>query len=364
MNSHLAYKSERAYVFQDYVWKREYYAWPTSKLIQSPPRTPLNALIAGPTAGGPWDDGDPAPRSVSEEWFDVVCPKSERRIINTRDVKPALKDLPGDEVFGHWERLLREAPERCIEIVPQSRKEDNFPQVFDLWLWGSSRVLPLWESFSKSPTSRLLATPPIVESAVARNVHLFSSHGHTSAQSPYERMLAIHIRRGDFKEACMSLATWNSTFYSWNLLPSLPDHFEPPAGGSWGYNTPENVDRYMEHCLPTFDGIVKKVRDSRSEFVDAWKGTPRTMDVLYLLTNEGSDWLDQLKATLRKDGWNTIVTSRDLKVDREQTDVSMAVDMDIARRAAVFVGNGVSRHRQSLFWHGVIDLATVVIIHK
>jgi hypothetical protein len=44
---------------------------------------------------------------------------------------------------------------------------------------------------------------------------------------------------------------------------------------------------------------------------------------------------------LQKDGW-TVAASQHLVLDAEQKDVGMAVDMEIARRAAVFVGNGVS----------------------
>lgn len=98
----------------------------------------------------------------------------------------------------------------------------------------------------------------------------------------------------------------------------------------------------MEHCLPTFEALVQKVRDSRADYIQASMGAPRLLDVMYLLTNEGKEWLDQLKAELRKDGWHTIATSKDLQLDQEQVDVSMAIDMDIARRAAVFIGNGVS----------------------
>jgi hypothetical protein len=97
----------------------------------------------------------------------------------------------------------------------------------------------------------------------------------------------------------------------------------------------------MEHCSPGLDAILKKVRDARSDYVRAAQGTLRTLDVLYLLTNEQDEWLDELKETLRKDNWATIVTSHDLELDAEQIDVGMAVDMDIARRAAVFIGNGV-----------------------
>lgn len=355
MNAHLAYVSKRAYVFQDYYWKPEYYAWPEAQFLEYPPRTPLNAIIAGPVAGGLWEEGDDAPRSIHEKWFDVVCPQSERRIINTRDVKPAVQWSMGNEIFDHWAKLLTDAPERCIEIVPASQKEDGYPQTFDLWLWGSYRILPLWERFSKSPVSRLLATSPLVNSAIDRNEYIFHPQGprppHPVSHNPYERMLAMHVRRGDYKEACVGLATWNSTYYSWNLLEALPDHFTPPEGGSWGYNTPENTLKYMEHCLPTFDAIVQKVRDSRDDYLKAARpGTRRTLDVLYLLTNEQSEWLDQLKDALRKDGWYTIRTSKDLILDQEQTDVNMAVDMDIARRAAVFIGNGVSITGLSFLW--------------
>jgi hypothetical protein len=34
--------------------------------------------------------------------------------------------------------------------------------------------------------------------------------------------------------------------------------------------------------------------------------------------------------------------SKDLELDQEQKDVGMAVDMDFARKATVFIGNGVS----------------------
>ena len=344
MNTHLAYESKRAYVFQDYVWKPGYYPWPKSQFIQNPPRTPLNALIAGPTAGGPWDE-DESPRSVSEQWFDVVCPRSERRIINTRDVKPAVSNSPGDEVFAHWVKLLRDAPERCIEITAAHGSEDTYPQTFDLWLWGSSRVLPLWESFSKSPTSRLLATSPIVNSAIARNEYLFLPRGprppHPASRNPYERMMAMHIRRGDFREACVRLATYKSTFYSWNLLPDLPDPFVLPA--SVVYDTKEYFEKYFERCLPPLEAIVRKARRSREDYVRAGEGKQRTLDVMYLLTNERGEWLGRMKDALKQDGWHTIVTSNDLELDTEQTDVNMAVDMDIAWRAAVFIGNGVSR---------------------
>jgi hypothetical protein len=46
---------------------------------------------------------------------------------------------------------------------------------------------------------------------------------------------------------------------------------------------------------------------------------------MFLLTNDRSPWLDNLKALLKADGWNTIRTSRDLELDQVQLDVSNAV---------------------------------------
>ncbi|KAG6841017.1 hypothetical protein C0991_002565, partial [Blastosporella zonata] len=342
MNAHLAYASKRSYVFQDYVWKPEYYPWPENQRLQNPPRTPLGALIGGSVIGGPFDEGDDAPRSVSEKYFDKVCPWHERRFFKTGDVKPELAWKNGDEIFDHWSKLLRDAPERCIEI--QASGDDKFPQTFDLWLWGSDRVLPLWDSFSKSPTSRLLTTSPIVGAAVKRNEYLFLPRGprptYPVSPDPYTRMLAMHIRRGDFKGACTHLATWNSTFYSWNLMPQLPDRLIFPPNIVW--NTTEYFEAHAERCLPDMDLIIRKAKDSRDDYAKASPGRRRALDIMYLLTNDKGEWMDQLRAALRKDGWNTIVTSNDLELDSEGVDTNMAIDMEIARKAAVFVGNGVS----------------------
>ncbi|KAF8961932.1 hypothetical protein BDZ97DRAFT_1663420 [Flammula alnicola] len=360
MNTWLAYKSNRAYVFQDYMWKRSYYPWPWYKHRDWRPRTPLNALIGGPSAGGPWDNDNNAPRSVSERWFDIVCPKSERRIIYSEDIKPAIRWETGDVIFNHWQKLLSEAPERCIEVKPVSLKVDPFPQTFDLYLWGSDRILPLWEDFKNSPVSRLLSTSPIVQAAVDRNQYLFMPRSrrpqNTTETNPFDRMLAIHLRRGDFSKACLDLANWNSTFYSWNLLPSLPDSFSTPPGYEWGKNTPENVALYLERCYPTDDYIINKIRQSRRDYLVAAKPDERrVLDTLFLLTNDKSGWVDSMRPLLKREGWNTIVTTKELVLDQEQNDVNMAVDMEFARKAAVFIGNGWSSFTSNIVHRRLVD---------
>ncbi|KAF9564553.1 hypothetical protein CPC08DRAFT_748393 [Agrocybe pediades] len=366
MNTWLAHRSKRAYVFHHYWWKHEYYPWPRAKARGGkfwgkwPPITPANALLAGPSVGGPWGPGDDAPRSVNVEYFNKVCPKSERRIINTNDVKPAIMWETGDVIFDAWEKLLRDAPERCIVVQAASRKIDGYPQVFDLFLWGSDRILPLWEGFKNSPVSKYLGTSPIVKSAVDRNEYLFHPRGPRSSvpasNNPYDRMLAIHLRRGDYKEACMGLANWNSTFYSWNLLPELPDKFSTPPGYTWGKNTPENIEIYFEHCFPTDNFILEKIRSSRRDYINAAKpGEHRVLDVLFFLTNDKSGWVESLKEKFRQEGWYTIVTTHDLQLDQEQKEVGMVVDMELAMKAAVFIGNGWSSFTSNIVHRRMLD---------
>lgn len=324
------------------------------------PRTPLNALISGPSAGGPWEEGDKAPRSISEAWFDVVCPKNERRIIHTRDVKSEVNWADGKVIFEKWKRLLSDAPERCVEVVPAAPEEDPFPETFDIWFWSGERSISLWDEFKDSPVSRLLSTSPIIQSGIENNLHHFFPEGQSTDDDPFHNVLSIHVRRGDFKEACLEHAAENSTFYNWNLLSFLPDKFYPPPAPSGlalseGKNTPENEAIFLARCLPSAASITHKVRAAREAYLqnesiagqpssrfNRLKSPKRSLDVLYIMSNDRTEWLDDLKASLRNDGWGQIVTSRDLHFNAEQKEVGVAVDMDIGRRSAVFIGNGVS----------------------
>jgi hypothetical protein len=426
LNSHLAYRSNRAYVFTEYDWKPDYYPWAEDLMYEKPAKTPLMALMSGPVTGGPWYDGvkpapaaafttpkelkelgqvsDAPPRSVAHTYWEEVCPLHKRKIISTSDVKPWHKfntnERDGKEIFEYWLRLLTDPKffdeialshlehnkkvkgDGCIEILPAPRSEDNFPQVFDLWMWGCERVLGLWDEFKNSPIASVgLGTSEVVERCIKRNLHLFSRHRKSGSnpppkvdadsdveldvddldrrqtagsEDPFARVLAVHIRRGDYKAACQDLADYNSTYYSWNQFSFFPDHFAPPPytpgkeKGS-GNQSPENVKIYNSHCLADDGAIVKKVRAGRNDWekeTGRAGGKEHYLDTLFLLTNERDmEWLGKLKKEfIEEDGWkNVVISSLEIVYgDAQEKDVGMAVDMDLARRAAVFIGNGVS----------------------
>ncbi|KAF7317534.1 hypothetical protein MKEN_00840200 [Mycena kentingensis (nom. inval.)] len=349
MNAHLAYVSGRAYVFDDYWWAEEHYQFPPAP--RGGARTPMPALLAGPVVGDSWGEANASssspgpPRSISADWWATVCPPSVRRLISTADPvlgKPALgRDPTGTAVLAHWQALLSTAPERCIEIVrpPPGPDVDGWPQIFDLWLWGSPRILSLWDAFAAAPVSTLFRPSDVVRGAVEANLRagVFSGNGRTrvsmhmgggggGGDDPFGRMLTMHLRRGDYIGHCPNLIEWGAGYYGWAQLPTLPD---VAAGRLQNAGSREEK---LDMCLPDVAGVVKRIREVQSEF--AW-----ALDVVYLLTNESGVFLDELVAALRAAGWSTVVTTRDLRLTVEQRDVSMAVDMEIARRAAAFIGN-------------------------
>ncbi|KAJ3515778.1 hypothetical protein NLJ89_g1536 [Agrocybe chaxingu] len=227
-----------------------------------------------------------------------------------------------------------------------------------MWFWGSERSISLWDAFVASPVSRLLGTSSIVQSAIDDNLKLFipsilaslssfpstspsnehaaSSAGSRRALDPFAHVLAIHVRRGDFKEACVEHARLNSSFYNWNLLPVLPDKFTPrPLPDSIplapGTNTPENERAILERCLPSIEAIVQKVMEAREDYSTSLRRSRSgrkkkkhepELDVLYVMSNDRTEWLHALLDALREDGnWARIVVNKDLEMNPQQQDV-------------------------------------------
>jgi hypothetical protein len=153
---------------------------------------------------------------VTVEYWEKACPSSERLIIESSDAKRLVLDAEGETIFKHMVQLVRDAPARCVEI--KASKDDRFPQLFDLWLVGGSRFISLGQLFLDSATSRLLETSPLVRSAIYRNWNLFLPRGPRptkASNDPFQRMMAVHVRRGDFAEACEDRARWASMYYQW-----------------------------------------------------------------------------------------------------------------------------------------------------
>jgi hypothetical protein len=110
----------------------------------------------------------------------------------------------------------------------------------------------------------------------------------------------------------------------WNQLPQLPDRLNLGSAHGEGV-TPGNNVMFHRRRFPTEDEIITKIHEVRRDWEDELAS---------------SSVPDESKR-MRLEGWDMVVSSADLLLNSDQMAVSNVVDMEIARRAAVFIGNGV-----------------------
>ncbi|TFK50708.1 hypothetical protein OE88DRAFT_1808951 [Heliocybe sulcata] len=324
--SQLAYLSNRSYVFEDYVWSKLPFPYTVYDFALRPTRMPINAFISGPSAGGPMPGGAQA---VSAEFWESVCPKERRHVLSTEGAPSAELGAEGSALMEWWVERLKGVDESCVEIEQDSLKDPIFHRI----LFGTPQVLSLWPSLSASPVLTDFMWSPLVQSAILRNFPLLQPASAKALYSPgtLPGLVAVHLRRGDFKRHCARLSGWGSAYMGFNQFPALPDKFDPVPHNT---SAPALLQYYLEHCLPEIPQIVERLHAVRAERPD--------LNRVYLLTNGWGWWLNRLKDALRKDGWADATSSLDIQLDAAQSYVGMAVDMAIAEKAEVFVGNGFS----------------------
>jgi hypothetical protein len=205
-------------------------------------------------------------------------------------------------------------------------------------LFGGPRILSLWDALSSSPILADFTWSPLVQSAVARNFAVLRPQSakdiySTDSTPPLHGLVAVHLRRGDYTRHCPNLAKWGAEYMGINQHPSLVDRFDP---GPYVNDTQLKESYYLEHCLPTTEQIVARLHDIRAQHPELRR--------VYVLSNDWAWALEGLKGALEDDGWEDLVSSVDIQLDAQQYYVATAVDMAIAEKAEVFVGNGVSTH--------------------
>ncbi|KZT33630.1 hypothetical protein SISSUDRAFT_992852 [Sistotremastrum suecicum HHB10207 ss-3] len=329
--SHLAYASRRGYVFETYTWSHTPFPYTIYDFALRPARLPLNAFISGPSAGGPLPSSSNAPRAISSEWWEVVCPPERRAFV---DVESVMGDIRGEEasvIMKRWIEVLGGMTESCVEI------DEHQPPLFDIFLFNSHRIISLWHSLQSSPIMSLFSWSPLVRYTVSRNIHniIPSPSIEASSSSVIPGLVAAHIRRGDYKGHCPRLANWGATYMGFNQFDSLPDKFVVPPYTSFH----SRHDYFQDHCWPSLVQIVSKLNTVRKE----WKAkSGGELKWVFVLTNGGRGFVEELRRMLIEDGWEGVKSSLDLELDSHAKYVSMAVDMSIVQRAEVFVGNGFS----------------------
>lgn len=120
---------------------------------------------------------------------------------------------------------------------------------------------------------------------------------------------------------------------SFNQLPRHPgnENVPPPPGT----NEATRLGLYRAKCNPELLDIIARARRMR-------KNHPLLRSV-YVMTDDDGSFGVEVAGWLSSEGWDNVwVGSRDVYPDWDDREVGVAVDMEVARRAGVFVGNGVS----------------------
>ena len=201
------------------------------------------------------------------------------------------------------------------------------------------RLLSIWPYLSKSPVATHWGWSPIVYKAFRKNRHLFEpttfwrwlfNFQKENTSSVISGLLAIHVRRGDFKEHCAHLAEWGADWNAFNSFPEFLDKLDGPTDRG------DTAELHIRRCYPSIEQIVDKVRQVRKEAASP-------LQYLYIMTNGQTPWVQELKSALAQNmSWDRIGSSQDLELTWEQQFVAQSLDMYIAQRADVLIGNGVS----------------------
>ncbi|KAL0567423.1 hypothetical protein V5O48_014571 [Marasmius crinis-equi] len=324
--TYLAHESGRAFVFEDYTWSQLPFRYTLYDYALRPTRLPINAITSGASAGGavPLD----SLRSVSVGFFNQVCREENRVVIDASEAPPESDFNSGTQLVRWWlDRLKKVGHRPCVVI----RATKQFT-IFDWSYIGSPLPLSFFPLLNSSAAVTHFSWSPLVLSAVARNFALLKPSdpqslfvGGTEA-SVLKGLVALHLRRGDFKSHCHFVHEHHAQYSGFNKLEVLLDKFNSAANPSFDY--------YRQHCYPDIDEILEKLNQVRKD--NPSLGLKR----VFLLSNGSGWWVYRLAQKLKENGWTDVVGSNDLRLDSGQKQVSGAVDMAIAEKAEVFIGNG------------------------
>jgi len=196
----------------------------------------------------------------------------------------------------------------------------------------------------------LFGWSPLVEDAFTANQRLFSLSPRIPPSTPELRyppipgLLALHVRRGDFEAHCPNLRSWKTTFTGLNTQPGTVDKDITLVEGEGGSLTLASVNAFQRACYPNINQIVERVRQIRQTKEGKGLGS------VFIMTNGSPEWVEGLREALMKDHpWKLIASSLQIQGSWEQKFVASAVDMMIAQRSDMFIGNGVSASTPSLF---------------
>lgn len=149
-------------------------------------------------------------------------------------------------------------------------------------------------------------------------------HLRQTANGCLVRVCLILISTCTFIKCGRSFITGWAVFEGWNQLDFLPDRFTSTAAthepNEFDPATDPRARYVISRCWLEIDAIVQRLRALKKEYTGELK-----LKQVYVSTNGKEEWVGQLKRALMKDGWDKVMTTRDLKLSWEESGVDSAI---------------------------------------
>ncbi|TRM69847.1 hypothetical protein BD626DRAFT_391128 [Schizophyllum amplum] len=302
---HLAKETGRTYVYQPFVWRKR----GEHELV------PLSAFLAGATHD-----------SISSAAYDEICSEGERTHLS----------VSGESDNTRWQTAkfsIETDTARCLVV-------DN--RILTWNFLASPGLHVAWPSYQNYLANNF-AWSDGINAAIARTQSTLNLRSPTNPEG--DTYMALHLRRGDFESHCLSLADSHTGFTTWATLPDLQNAvFAPPLSTN-------NASSVLVHCYPSLRRIL--------DLVDLHARSRPALRVLHILHDAAWDHplvrlqLAKLEAAVtsamhaRTAGWpggpmRRVTHSGTLALVKGEADYAVAVDVELARRSEVFIGNGYS----------------------
>ncbi|PPQ99760.1 hypothetical protein CVT24_009663 [Panaeolus cyanescens] len=303
---HLALSTGRIYVYQPLIWR------PRGEKAT----VPLSTFLRGPTE-----------RTISDAMFDEVCPPDE--VVHVNLVYDYRKQ------WDHAKEVLSR-DDRCVVV-------DDW--IFSWNYLASTGIHAIWPSFQQYLRVHFKWSDKVLEIVERAQNKLGLRSSQDTNSNIGNDYIALHLRRGDFEDHCHILAERGTGFTTWATLPFLEASTFPPALDT------SNTTSVIEHCYPSLRRILDAVtfQAKRNPHVralhvlhdGAWDHPTVYLQYYKLITAlTNAKWAEE-------QGWPNgpilhVTQSADVPLEWGERDWTVCVDVELARRAQVFIGNGYS----------------------
>ncbi|KAK8843501.1 hypothetical protein IAR55_007161 [Kwoniella newhampshirensis] len=341
LQHHLAVLGNRSLAFEPYVEDDSFlpfnplsWPWRNSKI-------PLSAFISTVISG--FESFYNSPRAVPAWYYRANCSGRKQRVYTIRSESNPTGDLElvgdGQARIHQLQVLLAGSDVGCIRIKGEPFDDEFFDSKAPLDLYESFVRSPAMKHFSFAPTVLSILNDHMDDIAPEQPLYDLDAISHTTSNAGvkstmWKHILALHIRRGPNWEAvCEEKGQRAAPFVSFNKLPLLPGNENVPPPPTMVEAA--RMGLYRAKCLPQTLDIIGRARRMR-------KNHPLLKSV-YILTDAEDSWISEIRMWLQSDGWNHVwIGKNDFYPGWDEREVGVAVDMEVARRAGVFVGNGFS----------------------